>query len=258
MTTLTDTETTFVSAARDAFAFLRTGYGCESTVEPEATGVLVRFANRWLAIDVQLEAPHILVSLARLVEGEMPRRFDASGNEVLTHVPLSDLIRLHDPGWQRPRDLGQTPTADDIRRVVTEYSAGLKRYGDGLLRGDPSLWVRLERDMREGLVGTLIREWTQFVDRVRVGFTGDIGEYTLGIQSRGQLEQLLRETASAASGRAIVESLDRSFVESTEAMEARGMGRSKTYSVVPDAHATRWWRRPKRLIGPLRDYFKGH
>jgi hypothetical protein len=259
VTGLNAAESTFVTIAEDRFGFLPKAYSCVEEVLPDAEGVTVRFRNGWLAVELQLEDDErIFASIVPLADGQLPARFDSAGHEKLTRFPLDDLVALYDPSWRPPGERYSASSADDLLAVLTQYAAALEQHGGEVLRGDREPFKLIERDMRQRLILTYLEDWALFVDRVRRGFTGGIGEYTSGVTSRGQLEDVLRSWAGDANTdpRAQLEQLDAAFDGATQPVPTEdGDPLEKQFSVVPGPNAMRWWRRPKHLVGSLREYF---
>jgi len=109
---------------------------------------------------------------------------------------------------------------------------------------------------RRRLIAIYLTNWSQFVERVRAGFDGSFTDYVGGVVARAQLESALKVWKGNRADDPVdeVRRLDRVFDESTEPLKWLA-GRN---IMVPSPNAKRWWRRPKWLIGSLREYFLVH
>lgn len=253
----TAAESDFVRMAAELFAFLCDDFDCSLAVENDIEGETIRYMNKWVAVELRLESDEvILVEVVPLVAGRIPPRFDPDGSERHTHFPAAELIRYYDPGWEPPATEFAARDRSDLLDVLSQYAGSLRRWGASVLRGDTRPFATIEADMRRRLSLILLEDWARFVERVRTGFSGGIGEYTSAITARGQLESALRHWIgdSRLDPRAQLAQLDRAFDDATEPVTTDELVSS--YRVVPDSSAKRWWRRPKMLVGPLREYFE--
>lgn len=256
----TPAEAEFIRLSEEIFAFLRTVYACSSEIDNDVEGVTVRYHNAWLAVELRFEVDQrCFIDLVPLDDGRLPPRFDPQGNEPLTRFPLAELAALCEPSWKRPVRENVARDAEDLAEVLRHYAALLERCGDRVLRGDREAFARIEAKIRGELITILLRDWGGFVERVRRGYTGGIGEYTLAITSRGQLENILENWRGEPKpdAQTALMQLDRAFDESTEPISMQARSVRQTVTLVPDSKAMRWWRRPKILVGPLRDHFAG-
>jgi hypothetical protein len=106
-----------------------------------------------------------------------------------------------------------------------------------------------------------LANWARFVERVRTGFDGSVFEYTEGVTARAQLHSLLTVWEGSRHDDPVdkVAQVDRAFDDATEPLNWEGRWnplRKQPWKVLPTPAAKRWWRRPKWLIGSLRDYFE--
>ena len=255
MRQLTVAEADFVDVARHAFSFLSTEFGSTSDVETDNEGVTLRFHNAFVELAVRLEGDRqVFLELVPLRGGEASRLFDAHGAEPLTRYPLVDVIRFYSPKWQPPSGGDDAVDRSRMTDIVGPYAEAFKRTAAAVLRGDHQPFPAIEAEIKRTLVPVLMRDWSHFVQRVRSGFSGGPGEYTLGITSRGQLEDVLRNWKGnvSPSVRGELAELDDAFDDATVPLD-----RSKRLPLVPAEHARRWWRRPRLLAGPLKDFFSG-
>lgn len=256
MRELTSRESEFVRMTEQLFGFLRARHLSRVEVESDIEGVQVRFRDTTTAVEIRFESERsVFVDVVLLKDGQLPRRFDERGRELLTHFPLTRLLAHLEPAWQPPEQVDDVATREDLLEVLGRFAEALHRHGNRILRGNPELFAQVEAGMRRRLALIMLENWARFVDRVRRGFSGNIAEYTSAITERGQLEDILQAWRRNADEdpRAQLARLDEIFDDLTEAVP---MADSRAvFSLVPAPNAARWWRRPKVLSGQLREYF---
>ncbi len=257
MTKLSPPESEFVRMTEQLFAFLAARGLSRVEVERDIEGVQVRFRDAAMAVEIRLESERrLFVDVVPLSGGQLPKRFDESGRELLTHFPLTRLLAHIDPRWPAPEDLDDIATRDELLEVLGRLSGSLADNADRILGGERDLFGQVEASMRRRLALIMLENWARFVDRVRRGFDGNIAEYTSAITERGQLESILHTWQGNANEdpRAQLARLDRIFDDLTEPVPATKS--QALFSLVPAPNAARWWRRPKILTGALREYFE--
>lgn len=255
MRSLTSREAEFAELAERSFDFLVAEHGCRIETETLADGIVVRLRNRWAAIELQLEGDErVFATFVPLDEGQMPALFDDQGRDVLSRFSLSEVIRERDPAWRPPERADSASNREEMTEVLRQYAVAFREHGSDLLRGARETVSSIEGTARRRLISMLMSDWERFVERVGRGFSGGIGEYTMAVTSRGQLEGFLQGWKVDDDVRRHLADLDRSFDEATEPA-GTSMNRTGAFTVLPAGHALRWWRRPRKATGELAAYF---
>jgi hypothetical protein len=258
MTELNPQESEFVRMTQQLFAFLTARGLSKVEVENDIEGVQVRFRDATTAVEIRLESERrLFVEVVPLRRGQLPKRFDERGRELLTHFPLTRLMAHIDPRWRAPEQLDDIATRDELLEVLGRLAEALDQHGDRIFRGDRDVFAQVEARMRRDLAVIMLENWARFVDRVRSGFDGNIAEYTSAITERGQLESILQTWRGNPDEdpRAQLARLDGIFDDLTEPVPAMKPPRD-LFALVPEPNAARWWRRPKLMTGALREYFE--
>lgn len=250
-------ESEFVRITSELFRFLVTEWDCTKDVAGAGSfEITVLFRNRKVCLEIMLvEEAWIIPKVIPLSGGKVPAWFDGQLNDLYTGFPLEMFFELVDPSWHRP-DHRKIANAQDIENELRGYAAELLTQGEPLFSGDQAVLEQMEGEMRRRLMDIHLKDWRRFVERVREGFDGPITEYVGGIVARSQLESVLKVWKGNRADDPVEEigRLDLVFESCTEPLKW-GSGQNIT---LPTPNARRWWRRPKWLVGSLRDYFAVH
>lgn len=245
----------FVELTKRHFEFLREmGFSCE--VQPVGNFQLqVVYKRKEVGLVLELESEErIYFSVGPLRNGEFTPYFDGDLNEQQVHFFVDSYLRDVDPNWRRPALANAVKSPEDMELVLQLYATALRAHGEALLRGDQEVINRGFADVRSGFLAHALENWAMFVHRVKSGYEGSIVDYTSALTERAQLESALRtwkgERRSDPIGQ--LARLDKIFDENTEPLSLQAGSR---WQIVPVPTAGRWWRKPKRAVGPLASYF---
>ena len=244
------------------FGFLATEFGLKRGVEKDREDLTISYADRRVRVRVILEgafAPSrfdraIRVDIGPLEDGKVPERLDPGLNLRLTSYDIEDMARLHDESWQTPPKRLAVRTPTDAKEVLASYAEQLRAHGQAALAGDATLFPQLADVTRRRLVAEYTKSWSAFVEQVCGGFRGSIAEYVEGISSRTLLQNFMQrwEGSRAEDPVDLIEELDGRFLACTEPLKFRY---GPLWRLLPSPAARDWWRRPKVLLSPLREYF---
>jgi hypothetical protein len=182
----------------------------------------------------------------------MPAWFDWKLRDQYTGFAPELFFEVVDPSWKRP-DHHPVTSGADIENELRPYAEELRRHGKPLRFGDQAVFAQMEDRTRRRLIAIYLKDWSSFVERVRLGFDGAVTDYVAGIVARSQLQAVLEtwKGERAADPLPEIQRIDRIFDQSTEPLRWR----TDRNLLLPSPTARRWWRRPKWLTGSLRDYF---
>jgi hypothetical protein len=245
----------FVELTKRQFAFLsEAGFACE--VRPAGNfelRVIYKSASVGLAVELVMEKS-ISVSVGPLRDGEFAAHFDEHLNEQLVDFYVDSYLREVDPNWRTPPLANALKSAEDMELVLQLYATALRAHGGPLLRGDQKIMDRGFANIRQGFIAHALENWAMFVNRVQTGYEGSIVDYTSALTERAQLESALRNWKGEKRSDPITQlaRLDKIFDDNTEPLSLEAGSR---WQIIPVPTAGRWWRKPKRVDGPLAKYF---
>lgn len=245
----------FIRAADLHFGFLKSDLGYKRGVEQDREDVAVWYADEKVRISIVLQGGDaIVVYITPLEDGEVPDPFDKQFNLRLTKYALEDLVPLYDRSWSSPSKRLSARSSKDFDEVLAAYANAIRRYGAAALKGEPLLFRQLADAKRRRLINEYIEKWSAFVPEVCKGFAGSIVEYVEGVNERAQLQTFLQRWEGSRTTDPIdrLEHLDDRFLACTEPIQFRY---GETWQLLPMPTARDWWRRPRQMVGQLREYF---
>jgi hypothetical protein len=243
----------FVDVALELFGFLVTEHRFIERVVPDGPEVWVHLIGPKVAFEIMLEDDGwITIDVVPIHKGKTPEYFDLHLRDQYRGFPLELFFEKVDPEWIRPPH-PKVRSAQDIRSELAPYARELASHGGPLLAGDAALFAEMKGRVRSRLIEIHLDNWKRFVERIRSGFDGPISEYVSGIVARAQLEtfQTVWSGPTADDPVDAIHQTDALFDQFTEPLKWGGGANV----VLPSPAARRWWRRPKWLVGTLRDYF---
>jgi hypothetical protein len=188
----------FFSICLEKFRFLIERFGCKRTAKGASAGVYtVTYQNSTTAVEIGLEwqEQYVYVELCRLVDGRIKDNPIVIGPESqLTVFNLEDVLEIRNPGLKLShKHFARRLTVDALDKILSHYARALEESASDILRGDFSLFDKLDRIVKHRATEAAIAEIAE-LDRQ----LGALAKEVAGDRQRvAQLRQSLRKQRGA-------------------------------------------------------------
>lgn len=122
-------------------------YGCRVTYIGKTTGVKVSY---------EYKDGGLFVLLARLINGKMPPYpVFVKPDSVLNQFYLEDIVAVKHPSFQLKQNFDDivNPTLEELESSLSNYAEALQIYGQDILKGDFSIFSKLEERVKKRAEG---------------------------------------------------------------------------------------------------------
>lgn len=185
----------FFNICLKRFHFLIERFSCRGAAKGASAGVYtVTYQNSTTAVEIGLEwrEQYVYVELCRLVDGRITDNPIVIGPESqLTVFNLEDVLEIRNAGHKlSPKHFARRLTADALDKILSHYARGLEECASDILRGDFSLFDKLDRTVKHRATEAAIAELDEQLGALAKEVAGDR-------QRIAQLRQSLRKQRGA-------------------------------------------------------------